>query len=410
MSSETTPTNELNTSNLLSTIDQELPISKSTLQRIQTKWKQILSTEKTESLQKQATSLQHYYQTEIQQTNDLISSLTTQFKTCSDQFQHTTLKHIESLQELTSFHKNVMTHLAKDFEAQVQTLQQEKNAERMAILHQYQTETHLLQEEMHQMERQETRAINTHQREQQHALHEIQTQAMKDRSSLECRFENQLEEVEEQAHLAKTEFVHKTCLRADSLQCLQEKHDGLVEEIRLVQQLIERRQSELKQVRQVARRRSSVTMEKSQEIWDRKEAVITRYKDTRLRVEDQRLSHFDKLKGLTKRANRLKSRYEEKLCLMMKICRLAKLAQRMEGDEDSCDHDDGLGDGMDETQSDAVPTCNVEGDGDSQKSASMERNVELVWKKYGRVLLDMKRLDREQDALLRKNQYLKVSS
>lgn len=387
-------TTETTTKETLSTVDQELALSKSSLQTIEAKWKKVLSTEKVESLKKQTSSLKQYYHDEIHQKNELLSILAQQFEHNEDQFQLATSRHVQALGELMKVHDRLLVNLEKEFHEYLRTLQEEKTIERHDIASQYKAEKELIQEEIQQMESREEKLEADALRDQQHSIEEIKNKKMEDINNLRFVYDSQVEDIEEQADLAKAEYVQKTSLRSESLQRLHEKHDGLSEEITMIQRQIENRQNELKQIQQVSRLRSSLTMEKSNEIFDRKESAITRYRDTKLKVEDQRSSHHEKLKDLTKKTHRLKSRYEDKLSLMIKISKLAKLAQRMErsGHEEAIEDDH-------YHREQGNSTCGDE--------SSMEHNIEVMWKKYGKVALDMKGLDKEQEIWRKKNNNLK---
>ena len=304
---------------------------------------------------------------------------------------------MQALDELVKVHDRVLVNLDKEFHEYLHALHEEKTTEQHGIVSQYKVEKELIQEEIQQLESREEKVVADALRDQQQSIEEIKNKKMEDINNLRFVYDSQVEDIEEQADLAKAEYVQKTSLRSESLQRLHEKHDGLSEEIIMIQRQIESRQNELKQIQQASRLQSSLTMEKSKEIFDGKEAAIARYRDTKLKVEDQRSVHHEKLKDLTKKTHQLKSRYEDKLSLMIKISKLAKLAQRMER---SGGYVETIED--DHSHRESNSTCS------NDDESTMERNIEVMWKKYGRVVLDMKRLDKEQEIWRKKNNSLKV--
>merc|ERR1712025_482009 len=99
---------------LSTTIDEELALSKSSLQIIEAKWKKILCTEKIELLTKEASYLKEQYTAEIKQKDDIISKLIQKFDNKHEEIRITTAIHLQTLDDIVTMFDGLLINLEKD--------------------------------------------------------------------------------------------------------------------------------------------------------------------------------------------------------------------------------------------------------------------------------------------------------
>ena len=154
-------------------------------------------------------------------------------------------------------------------------------------------------------------------------------------NSLRFVLDTRIEDLDEQFEISKNEYLQKTEAQSETLLQKQiEKDKEMSKELINLQHQISKLCASTKRLKSVARRNSSQNVERNRRLLERKNEVISRYKATKAKIEDLRLSQHGKLKDLTKQANTWKSTLEKEFNLIQKILKLIILTKKIENEEE----------------------------------------------------------------------------
>ncbi len=365
---------------LIVQIEHEKALSKQSLVDIEKHWKKVLSEEKLVLLKKEVTTIRKRCDNEVEQKKDTIQKLFSSFIQVEDQFRISVASHLQVVDEMIQIHDAVLCKLERDFHESLDTHRKDYETERQTMTEKFESDKDRIMNEIVSMELEEKRLIDENNREQQQVIEEIKNKNQEEENSLRIALDTRIEDLDEQFELAKNEYLQKTDTQSKALEKQLEKDKEMSKELLNLQNQIDRLCSTIKRVKSVTRRNSSQNMEANNRLLLRKNRVISRYKDTNIKLENLRSCQHDKLKKLTSQANSQKSDLEKEYYLIERILKLIHLTRKKE-----------------------IEQSKENGDQPIEETFSPEG----IWTMYNKALVDMRILEDTEKGLLQKNMQLK---
>jgi len=361
-------------------IQEERNLSKKSLVEIEKKWKAILSQEKLGSLKDEFHEIHKRYKDEIQRKNDMVKHLVIRFEKGEDMRRTAISSHLQVIDGMINVDHNQLSTIERKFCERVKELRVRYKSERINIMEK--CEISSLMNEIEEYEQGETRLDAKGARDQQEALEEIRNKNLEDINSLKFILDTRIEDLDEQFELAKHEYLQKTDVQSESLQQKLVKDEEMTKEMTTLQKKIDKLCLAVKKLKRIAHRKSMQNMDRNEQLMRRKSEIISRYRNTKAKMDDLRLTQHGKLKDLTMRSSREKSELEEEFRLAEKILKLTKLISKLE-----------LHDGV--------------GGGDAFDWSTMNFDANVILGRYNQVLLHYEQVQKEEEHVLGQNRILK---
>ncbi len=363
-------------------IQEERKISKKSLVAIEKKWKAILTNEKLKSLKDEFEQLQNSYRDEVARKNEMVKHLVNRFEESEDMRRTAIASHLQTIDGMVNVNHNQLTAIEKKIRERIRELRDRYNTERASIVNKFEIDKNSLLNEIDEYQYAEQRISDKGNRDQQEALQEIRNKNLEDINSLRFILDTRIEDLDEQFELAKNEYLQKTEVQSDSLQQKLLRDGEMTKEMIILQKKIDKLCFSVKKLKRIAQRKSMQNMDRNQQLVRRKSEIISRYKKTKAKMDNLRITQYEKLKDLTIRSSREKSELEEEFFLAEKIFKLTKLISKLE-------KQDGLGDA-------------------NELDFSVTKfDANLVLGRYNQVLLHYESAKKEEEKVLEQNRLLK---
>lgn len=365
----------------LNQIEKEKELAKKSRIEIDKQWKKILGKEKLHSLKQEVPQLQTKCENEIKQRRDLIQSLLAKFDHMEDRYRVSVASHLETMDEMIQMNDAMLCSMEREFHDKLSTLRNDYIEENQKIRNKFEQDKERIMDEMKSIESEERRLVDEHNREQQQAIEEIKNKNLEDVNSLRFVLDTRIEDLDEQFEIAKNEYLQKTDAQSEALKKQLTKDKEMSKDLINLQCQIDKLCASTKRLKSVARRNSSQNMERNRQLLERKNEVITKYRNTKAELEELRTTQHDKLKDLTKRANSHKSKLKEENEMIERIMKLIHLTNKMESKEEK----------------------------DRNKSYVLGETLdnEGIWRRYNHSLLNLHTLKEEEEKLINTNKKLK---
>lgn len=370
----------------LEKLDNEEKLSKISRNKIDCQWRKILREEKLHFLRKETTILKEYYDSRVKQKQNVIKILQERFDTADDQFRTAMASHFQTLDELIDNSDLRLLKMERDFNINVESIQCEHHSEWKKITEKYMSDKVAITNEIEAIERDEKLSVEEDGQERQQAIEEVKNRNLEELNNLRFVVDSKIEDLEEQFEVSENDYHQKTDSKAENLRRLKDKGEDISKEINKLQHQIDNLNTATKRLKTVSHQASLNNTEKNQQLIERKNNDIMRYKDTKGKIEDLRSSEHKKLIHVTKLANKYRDDFEKKIALGENIIKIAEQIKMKENADEKGD------------QGNLIQTVHTESLG-----------VALIQKKHGQVLLDLQNLRDEERSLQRQNCLLKVS-
>jgi len=380
--------NDEDTQELIHKIELEKKLSKQCLVDIERRWKKLLNEEKVESLkQEELPKLRHQCHSQVKQKNEIIQKLLGTLDHTEEQFRVSVASHIQTIDNMIQMHDALLCKMERDFHERLGMYQREFDIEEQEMIEKFESDKKRIIQDTKSIESEEKRRIDDHNREQQQVIEEIKNKSQEDENTLRFALDTKIEDLDEQFEIAKNEYIQKTDTQFETLQKQLDKEKETSKELICLQNHIDKLCTSIKRLKSITRRNSSQNMETTQCLLERKNRVISRYKDTNAKLENVRTCQHEKLKDLTKQANECKSKLKREYDMVQRILKFVHLTKKMEIEQ-------GKDKGAREGQSISTISDNT-------------IDSEGLWIKYNNALIDINTLKEEEEELVRTNVELK---
>jgi len=375
---------------LTTKIDQERELSQKFRTEVEDKWKEILCQEKIESLQHHSATTIHTLKTRYQQEwnkkKALIQSLSRALRQGEDQRCTAVASHLQTVEDMIRGHANQLSAVDETFSRKVSEIRTRYDKGRRDSIQQHDIGKTALLQEIKDVELESKRMAEKDARDQQQELEEIRNKNLEDINSLRFILDSKIEDLDEQFDLAKNEYLQKTDFQSESLQKQHVRGDEMSKEVMILQQKIEKLSLAVKKIKRISNRKAMQNKDRCDQLTRRKGEIISRYKRTKTKMEDLRMTHHRKLKELTKRASTQKKELEDDLFRVENILKITKIISKLE-------HQNGLTVSISESSPKAV--CSL--------------RTQAILERYNKVLLHYEQVQKEENDVTERNTELRES-
>lgn len=374
---------------LTTKIEQERELSQKFRIEVEGKWKEILSQEKIESLQDQTTidTLKTRYQQEWNKKKELIQSLSRALRQGEDQRCTAVASHLQTVEDMIRGHVNQLSAVDETFQSKVSEIRKRYNKGRREIIQQHDIGKTALLQEIKDVELESKRMAEKDAMDQQQELGEIRNKNLDDINSLRFILDSKIEDLDEHFDLAKNEYLQKTDFQSESLQKQHLRGDKMSKEAMILQHKIEKLSLAVKKIQRISNRKAMQNNDRCDQLTRRKSEIISRYKRTKTKMEDLRMTHHRKLKELTKRASMQKQDLEDDLFRVENTLKMTKIISKLE-------HQNGL-----------TEVSKIE----SSPKAVCSLHTQAILERYNKVLLHYEQIKTEENDATERNRELSES-
>lgn len=369
-------------SKIIQKLREERELSKKSLVEIEQKWKAILTDEKLSSLKHDFHNLIESYKGEIRRKDEMIHQLVRRHEEGEDMHRTAIASHLQVIDGMIHVDDNQLAAIEVKFHDSIRDLRTTYRTERKHIEERYEIDKIQLMNEIAEYEQSEKRLAEKGTRDEQEELEEIRNKNLEDINSLRFILDTKIEDLDEQFELAKNEFFQKTDLQSESLEQKRSKDEEMMEEMAVLQTKTDNLSLAMKQLKRIAHRKSMQNTDRNQQLMRRKSEIISRYKNTKAKMDDLRMIQHKKLKDLTMRASGQKTDLENVLSQADKILKLMKLISKLEIQQDRSGED-------------------------SIDWSKTPLDVNAIIARYNEVLLNYEQVKVEKEHVLEENRMLK---
>jgi len=376
--------NDKNLDKLTEKLENEERLSNICRKKIDSQWRKILREEKLHFLQKEVNILKEYSDRRVEQKENVIKILQERFEIADDQFRTAIASHFQTLDGLIDNNDIRLLKLERGFSHNVELLQNEHNSEWKIITEKHISNKTTVTDEVESIALDEKVSVEIDGQERQQAIEEVKNKNLEELNNLRFVVDSKIEDLQEQFEVAQNEYRQNTDSKVENLQRLRAKDVEISKEIGKLEHQIDHLHTATTRLKTVSHQTSLKNAERNKQLIERKNNNIMRYKDTKGKIEDLRSCQHNKLKDLTKLANKYRCNFESKIALGENIIKIAELIRKKEN--------------TDESNVQEIPIQFVH---------NKHSGLALIQKRHSQALLDLHNLRDTESSLQKQNCFLR---
>lgn len=382
-------------SNVRQHLDRELKLAETHAKECQSQWRQILSKEKFEELNKDMPTLEQYHNKSAQRKQDVLANFLSEIKYLQDLYQEAMVANMCRTEELISIHDNQVVSLDEQFRGKLRKAQDQSDRAMKNLTAQYDGQIIQVKESIAHNER-EVKARDRKAR-QKHtlALHTIREEHIENMNNVRFVLETKMEGLTQELEQAKNAFACQTEATKGSYHKLKARDDAIRQDIESKTRQANQCQREIHRLQLITRQEEAQLETEHEELLERKTRAISRWNMTQGQINKYRQDQQQKLVNLIKRANRYKDELQ-KQCeiahrakqIALDCCQLNE-ARSLERSATQSTHDDGYTDNTDVNQSPDNKQAFV-----MKCLGRLGNESQGFWKRYNAAKIDVLKLEK----------------
>lgn len=398
--------------------EEECRLSKLNRREVESQWRILLRRQKVDGLKSDVERLAERHSKEVQQKDRILRALSEGFDHAEDQFRTSVGSHLRGIEQLVDLHDDRLLRLEQDFQARLEQLRRECNAEKKIIIDQHESDKKNILDKVYLMDEDETRVAVKDQNDKQQVIEEIKNRTLEEINGLRFVFDTKIEDLEEQFEVAHVEYLQKNDQRNSDCELLSSKDNGMQKEIDQMQRKIEGLQASIRRVKATARQNSMQRKEANEHLIIKKDRFMGKYQNTKCRLNQFRDNQHKRLADLTKCANQCKASLQNKCDLAERVIKLIDVGEAIQQDRENVFIQ--LGDTRPdpnletlENKAETLLPNNLQqlqpSGGHSRITtvySNMDESYNVFWKKYNESLLDALSTEKKVEQLQKRNRKL----
>jgi hypothetical protein len=403
--------NSSNDSEITKRLNQELALSATHRNEIESHWRQILRKEKFKDLHDEIAPFAEYHKQHIQRKRDVIQSSQHEFDHFQELYRKAMVCNIFRMDELVSIHDDQVILLENAFRERVETLQSEFRRDVEDINAKYEAEKAAVRkciQKQHQTEEYLAELIS---QDTQHEVEEIKNRNVKNINTLRFVLDSKVEDLEEQFEQANFDYAQSTDFTKAAYEQLKAKDTQMRKEIQKKTRHADRLQSEIQRFQLIAKQEEAQNRERHQALLERKTRAIQKLQMTKDEMTRFRKDQQQKLIVLSRRAHEKKEALKKQCLLAERVKKIALLSHKWETSRErfaSILRDSAVKDSRSAlVHADEADGKNASEDQLSKLSILLQKNAHRFWDKYNMARLDVVMLEKQVNGLKRREQDLR---
>ena len=223
-------------------LEREAKFSSTNRLMIQNQWRKIMRLAKVESLRKEIEIMSQNHERDVDRKDAVIQMLDRDLEEAEEQYQMALRSHLQNIDLLIDLQDSRLLALENEFENDLQTLEDEFEAERLEMIQQHTTESEQLKDIMTAVDSDEKERETNAKQEHEQLREEIHNKNLEDINVLRITLESQIEDLEKHFEHAHLNYLQNTDQRTQDFKYLTTQDRTLSKDIEIKILKIERLQ------------------------------------------------------------------------------------------------------------------------------------------------------------------------
>ena len=223
-------------------LEREAKFSSTNRLMIQNQWRKIMRLAKVESLRKEIEIMSQNHERDVDRKDAVIQMLDRDLEEAEEQYQMALRSHLQNIDLLIDLQDSRLLALENEFENDLQTLEDEFEAERLEMIQQHTTESEQLKDIMTAVDSDEKERETNAKQEHEQLREEIRNKNLEDINVLRITLESQIEDLEKHFEHAHLNYLQNTDQRTQDFKYLTTQDRTLSKDIEIKILKIERLQ------------------------------------------------------------------------------------------------------------------------------------------------------------------------
>jgi dynein regulatory complex subunit 2 len=319
---------------LKSELEREATFSSTNRLMIQNQWRKIMRLAKVESLRKEIEIMSQNHERDVDRKDAVIQMLDRDLEEAEEQYQMALRSHLQNIDALIDLQDSRLLALENEFEKDLQTLEDEFEAERSEMIQQQKSESDQLKDIMTAVDADEKERETDSKHEHEQLREEIRNKNLEDINVLRITLESQIEDLEKHFEHAHLNYLQNTDQRTQDFKYLTTQDRTLSKEIEIKILKIERLQQSQQHWRSKIASNKRECNARNKALKTERDAIAGHYKSLKDRMNKFRDLELNRLTHLTKTAHWCKDELNIKLKVAKQILSTAQLTQTMETEKE----------------------------------------------------------------------------
>ena len=400
-------------------LNQELSLSTTHRNEIESHWRQILRKEKFKELHDEIKPLSEYHDQNVRRKKEVIQSSQHEFDHLQELYRNAMVANIFRIDDLITIHDDYVLLLQTTFRERVEALRNEFCDDAERINAKYDTEENTIRQCIRKQHQKDEYMAELMNRDTQHELDEIKNRNFEDINSLRFVMNSKVEDLEEQFEQANAEYAQSTDFSKASYDQLKARDMKMRKEIRQKTRHADRLQDEIQRFELMAKQEEIQNRERHQALLERKTRAIQKFQMIKDEMAKFRKDQQKKLIVLSRRANEKKEMLKRQCNMAERVTKIAMSCRKWETSREQ--FASVLRDSLSSTtvqagrvghngadaHADTKTNNNLDMNQLNKHSILLQNNAHRFWDRYNMAKLDVVTLEKRVTSLKRKEQDLR---
>ena len=385
--------------------------------KIQDHWRAILRAVKAEDLRKEIDMLSQNHEREVDRKEAIIQMLDRDLDEAEEQNQMALRSHLQNVDTLIELQANRLRALESEFQAEVDTIQDEFNTERTQIMEKHEKDKQELLDIMVMMEREHQEHENEVNTDFQSQKDEIKNKTSEEYNVLRIILESRIDTLGSHFENAHKAYLSNTEVRTQAFRLLTADDHKHAKTIEQQMRKLARKQDEIAHWKTKMYNNIRECEERNKALREEKDAIAKHFQELKARMNNFRQNEAKRLAELTTNARGAVLSLTEKEKRAERILKLAELNVKAESERErvlpfyqstvAADEveDEDEDDVEDPSRPETLQSRVVDENGRKVGEWDALNNF---FKRYNKVLLDKTAIEKEKQRLTNENQELRV--
>jgi len=325
---------ELATQFLREKLAQEEQNTRVSVRKLNEQWRQILRQAKTADLKNEIEILSQTFERVLDRKNAVVKSLAQEIEEASKQEEMALQAHLQKVDHLIVFQKNLMAEMHKDFEKNLATLTTEFKSEREQVLESHNAELLDIKDMLFAMNLQHEDAAVESMEVSNSKRDDIRNKDIEEREHLKNDLEKVINDLWELFQQALENYKHQTAEKQRQFEEMREADREAAADIEKNTRQISRYQSKINALKQRLHLEQREYDQRNKSLKQEKEKILSHFQVLKGQMNKSRGSAREGLTKLTVESRECIEKLEERKKQAEALLKMAELCRKLETEEE----------------------------------------------------------------------------
>ncbi len=309
---------------------QELTLSATNRHETESKWREILRSEKFQDLVDELPSLSDYHDQNVQRKKDVIDTIQNEINHLRNLYHEATIANIKRVEDLISKHDDQIVLLERVLRDKVNSLQKKFEEDKQSITLKYDQDIEAVRQGIERLRQMERNQQEMQSQEQQHELEEIKNRNLESINGIRFQLDSKVEDLEVQFEQDHADFIHSTEFTRSAYNRLQSTDGKVRKELERKTRCADKLLRDIQRFQLIAKQEQAQNEERKLDLLQRKARAIRRLQATKDEMVAFRKEQQNKLIELSRYANAKKDCLREQCAMAERVKKLTMECQNKE--------------------------------------------------------------------------------